>query len=259
MISKKGKLILVFSLAILSLLALSFATIGDFVPYSEMSEAEQAEYDFQMFKKSMAETYHQNVTKDDYLRLREGTSKMLDAYELDMEKYSKTSDEFNVAYSDHIFIGRVVEHKGNYQAQPNELRNPYNLFDVEIIELIKGPALKREIELKQIGGYYTADYVTKEFIRESDTRLEDYEKYDQGYYGFMEYGDSLIEVGEVYLFITVSQLDGRGTIFTQEDRILLEDFDEKGIEAFDEVRYYKKLTSEIKNFDRIRCIANEEI
>ncbi|MDR2945079.1 MAG: hypothetical protein LBU81_08415 [Methanosarcinales archaeon] len=259
MISKNCKLILVLSLAILSFLALSLAVIGHSIPYSEMSEAEQAEYDFQEFKKAMLEIYHQDVTKEDYLRIREGTFEMIAAYESDMEKYGKQSDEFNIANSDHVFIGRVVEHKGNYQAQPNEIRNPYNLFDVEIIELIKGPALRSEIELKQIGGYYTADYIVKEFIRESDARLEDYEKYDQGYYGFIESGDFLIEVGEMYLFITATDFDGRCTIFTPEDRILLEDFDEKSIESFDEIGYYKNLASTVKDFDRIRCIAKEEI
>ncbi|WNY24161.1 hypothetical protein MmiHf6_14900 [Methanimicrococcus hongohii] len=258
--------ILILLLISISLFTVSLLAVSSFdsntdsnIAYNKMSE-EQAEYDFQIYKKRMAEIYNQDVTKEDYQRLRAGTFEMIEAYDADMEKYGKTSDEFNVAYCDHIFVGKVVKHNGNYQAPENELRNPYNLFDVEIIELIKGPELKNEIELKQIGGYYTGDYIQKEFIRESNATLDDFEKYDQGYYGFIERGDSLIEVGEVYLFITTTQLDGRCTIFTQKDRVLLEDFDKKGIDSFDEVAYYKKLVdSGIKDFDRLRCSANEEI
>jgi|GEM_PF-6151932 len=228
--------------------------------YNKMSEAEQEEYDFQIFKKTMAEDYHQDVTIEDYHRIRAGTIEMIEASDADIEKYGKVSDEFNIAFSDHIFIGRVVKHNGNYQAQKHELPYPYNLYDVEIIELIKGPALKNEIELKQIGGHYTKFYVLKELIQGSGASLNFFEKYYHERSGFLESDDSLIEVGEVYLFITVTHQDGRCTIGSTDSRIHLEDFDTHGLSSLNEVDLYKKIMeSDIKDFDRIRWIANEEV
>ncbi|MDV0447390.1 hypothetical protein MsAg5_12780 [Methanosarcinaceae archaeon Ag5] len=261
--SKNKRQIFILSISVVVLFALTLVAVGylqSTEDYENMSPAEQEEYDFQTFKKSMSEIYHQDVDKSDYERIRAGTAEMELAYQSDMEKYGKISDETMVAYCDHIFVGRVVAHKGNYQAQKNEVQNPYNLFDVEIIELIKGPALENKIELKQIGGYYTEEYLVREIFREREVKLDSFEKYDDGYYGFMEPNDELIEVGEVYLFVTVSQLDGRCTIGVPDNRVHLENYDDKGSDAFDEVILYKKVVaSGVKDFDRIRLSANEEI
>ncbi|WP_338103404.1 hypothetical protein [Methanolapillus millepedarum] len=254
------------AIAILSLSVIAIGYVSSIEDYNKMTPDEQEEYDFQMFKKAMSEIYHQDVNEDDYKRIRAGTFEMEKAYESDIEKYGKTSKEFSVAYCDHIFVGRVVNHKGNYQAQKNEDLNPYNLYDVEVIELIKGPALENKIELKQLGGYYTEEYLIKEIIGEENESnvslelLDSFEKYGEGYYGFLESNDSLIEVGEVYLFITVTQLDGRCTIGYPDGRIHLENFDQNKPESFDEVILYQKIVdSGIKDFDRIRLPANEQI
>ncbi|WNY26905.1 hypothetical protein [Methanolapillus ohkumae] len=258
--SKTKKIFLAISVSVLIVMALSLIAVGNMLSYDgydKMSEAEQEEYDFQIFKETMSEIYHQDVNREDYQRIRAGTLEMEKAFESDMEKYGKASTEYGIAYSDYIFVGRVVSHNGNYQAQENEVPNPYNLFNIEIIEQLKGSTLEDKIELKQIGGYYTKEYLMNE---NNNVSLDLLEKYEQGYYGFLVPEDSLIEVGEVYLFVTVAQLDGRCTIGYPDGRIHFENFDEKGLESFYEVSLYKDLIkSDIKNFERIRLPANEEI
>ncbi|MDV0447250.1 hypothetical protein MsAg5_11290 [Methanosarcinaceae archaeon Ag5] len=239
-------LIVLFLFSVVSIISLTTAT----------NEKELYESEYQLFREVHKDLYGIDVTQEEYDNLRKGFFEMAEDYEL----YGSSIPEFKIAYCDHVFVGRVVSHNGNFQPEKGDFPNPNNLYDVEIIELIKGPALKDTIELKQYGGYYTEEYLRKEIIGEKNISIDSFEKFGDGYYGFMTPGDSLLEVGEVYLFITTTQDDGYCTIAYPEYRIHLEDYDKIGSDGFEEVVLYKKLVeSGLKEYYRIRPMANEEI
>ncbi|WNY23671.1 hypothetical protein MmiHf6_09840 [Methanimicrococcus hongohii] len=246
----KHKFIWVFAcFALVALLSLSAASQIQF-------EKDTSQSDFLAFQKSTKETYGITVTEEDYANLKKG----FETLSKDVELYGTTSPQYRIAYCDHIFVGKVTEHIGNYQvnSSTDSYPIPYNRYHIEVIDLVKGPALENKIVLNQSGGYYTEEGLEKK-LKGTKVSKDAFEKDENGYYGFLGADDSILQEGEVYLFMTVTQDDGYCTIFYPDYRILLENYDQNS-DDFEEVLMYKKLAeSGIKDYFRFRPIANEEI
>lgn len=239
------------------LLALTISTLLISFSASFPDGKTSEEADFERFKELIKEEHGIEVTQEDYENLRQAYLEL----DKDCETYGPLEPKVQIAYCDHVFIGKILKHHGNFQTDYSGTgyQIPYNRYNVEIVDLIKGPALKNEIVLNQSGGYYTEKSL-KEEIGERNVSMEVYPKDENGYYGFLSPGDGILKEGEYYLFITTTQDDGYCTIFHPEYRILLENYEEKGGDAFEEVLVYKNLVeSGVKDYYRLRMIANEEI
>lgn len=99
----------------------------------------------------------------------------------------KNTEEL-IGFSDHVFVGKVVKWLGNKQPEEGDFSIPYNDYEVEVLENLKGE-LKDKAIVHKMGGYNEKNVLI--LTGETDKK------------------DKLPEVGKTYIFIAGADEDGK--------------------------------------------------
>lgn len=93
-----------------------------------------------------------------------------------------------IGFSDHVFVGKVVKWLGNRQPEEDDFSIPYNDYEVEVLENLKGE-LKDKAIVHKMGGYNEKNVL----ILTGETEKK----------------DELPEVGKTYIFIARADEEGK--------------------------------------------------
>ena len=138
-------------------------------------------------------------------------------------------EEDFMGFNDHAFIGKVVSHLGSGEHIRGVNIDPYNLYEVEVIENIKGE-LKDKVVVETSCGY---------------------DKYGN-FHAFEIDGEvgELPEVGEEYIFMTITQESGNLLVDIPQTQIKVEN--KSGRRKGELINKYRRIYQNEKPYKRER-------